>query len=124
MNKIIPPKKKILIIDDNPGILFALQKALELDGYEVDATAVFEGAEGVSISSPDLIFLDIFLASQDGREITRELKGCKGTKHIPIVILSAYPGIEELAKEAGADDHLAKPFELAALFALAKKHTA
>jgi len=67
MNKIIPPKKKVLIIDDNPGILFALQKALEFDGYDVLATAVFEGADSISKSAPDLIFLDIFLASQDGR---------------------------------------------------------
>jgi CheY-like chemotaxis protein len=124
MNKIIPQKKKVLIIDDNPGILFALQKALESDGYEVEASATFEGALGISKSAPDLIFLDIFLASQDGREVTRELKCHKGTKHIPIIILSAYPGIDKLAEEAGADGYLAKPFELMALFALAKKYTA
>jgi CheY-like chemotaxis protein len=123
MNKTTLLKKKVLIIDDNPGILFALQKALEFDGYDVEATAIFEGTSGVSKSAPDIIFLDIFLASQDGREITRELKSHKGTKHIPIVILSAYPGIDKLAEEAGADDYLAKPFELTTLFALAKKYT-
>jgi CheY-like chemotaxis protein len=123
MNKIIPQKKKVLIIDDNPGILFALQKALEFDGYDVEASATFEGVLGITNNAPDLIFLDIFLASQDGREITRELKSDKGTKHIPIVILSAYPGIDTLTEEAGADDYLAKPFELTALFALAKKYT-
>jgi DNA-binding response OmpR family regulator len=124
MNKTNSPKKKVLIIDDNAGILFALEKALQLDGYDVQASAAFEGAPNISKNPPDLIFLDIFLASQDGREITRELKEHAKTKHIPIVILSAYPGIDKLAEEAGADDYLAKPFELTALFALAKKYTA
>lgn len=117
-------KKKVLIIDDNSGILFALQKALEFDGYEVSAMAVFKSAEDICKSPPDLIFLDIFLASQDGRQISRDLKAHLGTKHIPVIILSAYPGIEKLAEEAGADDYLAKPFDIEALFALTKKHTA
>lgn len=124
MNKTSVAKKKVLIIDDNPGILFSLQKALELDGYEVSATATFESPEHIGKNSPDLIFLDIFLANQDGRQITRDLKAHAKTKHIPVVILSAYPGIHELAEEAGADDYLAKPFDLTTLFAMAKKHTA
>jgi CheY-like chemotaxis protein len=124
MTMIDTPKKKVLIIDDNSGILFALREALELDGYTVFSTAVFESAEHVSQSAPDLIFLDIFLSNQDGRQITRDLKTHQGTKHIPIIILSAYPGIDALAKEAGADDYLAKPFDLADLFAMTKKYTA
>ncbi len=116
-------KKKVLIIDDNPGILFAFQKALEIEDYHVLASPTFEGTEHIGKSAPDLIFLDIFLANQDGREITRELKAHRETEHIPIVILSAYPGIEGLAKEAGADDYLAKPFDLSDLFAIAQKYT-
>ncbi len=119
-----PPKKKVLVIEDNPGILFALKEALEMDGYEVEASAEFGGVHKISKSPPHLIFLDIFLATQDGREVTRDLKGHAGTKHIPVVILSAYPGIEKLAEEAGADGYLAKPFDLDALFAVTKKHTA
>lgn len=116
-------KKKILVIDDNPGILFALQSALESEGYDVCATRSFEGIASLKSNLPDLIFLDIFLKNQDGREITREIKTQVWSAHIPIVLLSAYPGIDKLAIEAGADDFLAKPFELDVLLLLAAKYT-
>jgi|SRR3989344_7382018 len=124
MNKVNSQKKKILIIEDNPGILFAMEQAFSMSGYDVETATNFKGALHVSKTPPDLIFLDVFLESQDGRVITKELKAHKGTKNIPVVILSAYPGIAELAKEAGADNSLAKPFELSELLAITKKYIA
>ena len=116
-------KKKIFVIEDNSGILFALKEALLLEGYDVETYSVFVGVNVLSQNPPDLIFLDVFLAAQDGREITRELKADARTKHIPVVLLSAYPGIEELASEAGADGYLAKPFHLEDFLSFAKKYT-
>ncbi len=118
------PKKKILIIEDNPGILYAMNESLSLDGYELETSPTFLGTPSVHESKPDLIFMDIFLKSQDGREVTRELKADARTRHIPVILLSAYPGIKELAAEAGADGYLAKPFHLEDLLLLAKKYTA
>ncbi len=109
-------KKNILVIDDNAGILFAVQQALEMRGYMVHTATMFSGVEAVEKDHPDLILLDIFLTGEDGRDIARKLKNHKGTSHIPIIILSAYPNPDELATEAGADDYLAKPFDLNALF--------
>ena len=60
---------------------------------------------------------------KDGREVAQELKGDARTKHIPIIILTAYPNADELAREAGADDFLPKPFELADLWKMTAKHT-
>jgi CheY-like chemotaxis protein len=116
-------RKKVLVIDDNSGILFAMQKILELKDYNVQVSETFTGVDAVKKSAPDLIYLDISLVGQDGRDVARELKGDERTKHIPIVILTAYPNADELAKEAGADDYLSKPFELADLWKMTAKYT-
>ncbi|MEK7155877.1 MAG: response regulator [Patescibacteria group bacterium] len=115
---------KVLIIDDNAGILFVMRKALELKGYEVHTSDTFTGIDAVEKVAPDLMYLDISLVGQDGREVAQELKGDEGTKHIPIIILTAYPNADELAKEAGANDFLPKPFELADLWKMTAKYTA
>ena len=115
--------KKVLIIDDNAGILFAMRKALKLKEYEVYTSDTFTGIDAVEKIAPDLIYLDISLVGNDGREVAQELKGDERTKHIPIVILTAYPNADELAREAGADGYLCKPFELADLWKMTATHT-
>jgi len=114
---------KVLVIDDNAGILFAMRKALEMKGYKVHTFDTFTGVDAVKKVAPDLMYLDISLVGQDGREVAQELKGDERTKHIPIVILTAYPNADELAKEAGGDGHLSKPFELAELWKMTAKYT-
>jgi DNA-binding response OmpR family regulator len=115
-------KKRILVIDDNQGILFATRKALEFGGYEVFTAESFLGVEAIEKDPPDLILLDVFLGSQDGRQISRELKKNEHTRPIPIILISAYSNVDKLAEEAEADDCIAKPFSLDELFAKVKKH--
>jgi len=115
--------KKILIIDDNEGILFAVKKALELKGYEAHTSETFMGVIAVANVAPDLLYLDVSLVGKDGREVAQELKGNDKTKHIPIVMFTAYPNASELAKEAGADGFLSKPFELELLWKMTEKYT-
>jgi len=117
-------KKRVLVIDDNTGILFVMQKALDLKDYDVHISETFVGVDSVEKVAPDLIYLDISLVGKDGRAVAQELKANKRTKHIPIVILTAYPNADELAKEARADDYLSKPFELADLWEMTAKYTA
>lgn len=116
-------RKKVLVIDDNKGVLFAMQKALDLKDYDVHISETFVGVDGVEKVAPDLIYLDISLVGKDGREVSQALKGDERTKHIPIVILTAYPNADELAKEAKANDHLSKPFDLVDLWNMTAKHT-
>lgn len=111
-----------MIIDDNEGILFAVKSALIFKGYEVHTAETFEGVSAVVSVAPDLLYLDVSLVGNDGRLIAQELKGNFQTKYIPIVMLTAYPNASELAKEAGADDFLAKPFELENLWNMTEKH--
>ncbi len=112
-----------MIIDDSAGILFVMQQALEMKDYAVVTSDTFLGADVVEAEAPHLIFLDISLLGADGREVAQTLKGDPRTAHIPIVILTAHPHADALAEEAGADDYLPKPFELANLWKVAAKYT-
>jgi CheY-like chemotaxis protein len=104
--------KKIMIADDDPGILDAVGIMLEYEGYEVHST--LNGASLLTMDSefPDLVLLDIWMSGIDGRDICRHLKKNPHTGKIPVVLISASKDIERSAMEAGADDFLAKPFEI------------
>ena len=71
---------------------------------------------------PDLLLLDIWLSGWDGREICRSLKAREETKHLPIVLCSASRDGERMAREAGADGFIAKPFALDDLLATVARH--
>jgi DNA-binding response OmpR family regulator len=104
--------KKILVADDDPAILHSLQMLLEDEGYQVETTvdgATIGDAQGFR---PDLILLDIWMSGMDGREICRQLKSRDNTKGIPIVMISANRDTEQIARQAGADDFIAKPFDI------------
>ncbi|HLH60523.1 MAG TPA: response regulator [Ktedonobacteraceae bacterium] len=106
-------KKKILIVDDEPDILEFLQVILEEEGYNVLASQKAEYLEQLHNGGlPDLILLDVLLSGKDGREIVKYLKLQEETKHIPVIMFSAHPSAEQTAKEAGAEDFIAKPFEI------------
>jgi DNA-binding response OmpR family regulator len=105
--------KKILVVDDEPDILEFLQVILQEEGYIVVATDKGVFVETLHNGSlPDLIILDVLLSGKDGREIARRLKSQEETRHIPLIMFSAHPGAESTARAAGADDFLAKPFEI------------
>lgn len=109
--------KQVLIVEDDPDIVLALTTILEDAGY---VAAVSNGADLKRLihdDPPDLLLLDMLLSGWDGREIARWLKVQEAAHHIPILMLSAHPTAEQEAKAAGADDFLAKPFELDALLA-------
>ncbi len=112
-------KNKILVIDDTEDILEALELVLTNGGFAVDLATkeerVYEMMAGHE-PLPDLILLDVLLSGQDGRMIARKLKDNTKTKHIPIIMMSAHPDVEKTIHKSGADDYLAKPFEMTGLF--------
>lgn len=110
--------QRILIVDDEPDILEFLHIILEEEGYEVMTsdqgdflTQLYNG------KLPHLIVLDVLLSGKDGREIVRWLKSQQETRQIPVLMFSAHPSAEETARQAGADDFLAKPFSIEAFLA-------
>lgn len=104
--------KKIMIADDDPGIVDAVEMLLEFEGYAVTSTV--EGSSVLSLKEnlPDLLLLDIWMSGEDGRDICRNLKADDTKKHIPVIMISASKDIKDSAMQAGADDFLAKPFEM------------
>lgn len=115
-------KNKILVADDNPAILDALQIILEDAGYKVKTT--IDGVEALEMQRdfPDLILLDIWMSGIDGRDICKQLKKNKATRDIPIIMVSATKNIEQIAKASGADDYVSKPFQLDHLLEVVAKH--
>lgn len=117
-------QKKILVVDDDPDILEFLQELLEEEGYIVATTDKTEYVEKLHDSGlPDLILIDVLLSGKDGREIVKRLKSQEETRHIPVMMFSAHPSAEATARAAGADDFVAKPFEMGEILAKIAKHT-
>ncbi|HEV2459609.1 MAG TPA: response regulator transcription factor [Ktedonobacterales bacterium] len=111
-------EKTILVVDDEPDIALVLTTTFEDAGYRVAAVERGDDVERVlTADTPDLILLDMLLSGRDGREIVRHLKAQQATRPIPILMLSAHPSAEQEARGAGADDFLAKPFDLDVLLA-------
>ena len=104
--------KKVMIADDDPGIVDSLSMMLEFEGYEVSST--LNGASLLEMDSnlPDLLLLDIWMSGVDGRDICKKLKQQPHTSRLPILMISASKDIQRSAIDAGADDFLAKPFEM------------
>jgi DNA-binding response OmpR family regulator len=115
--------KKLLVVEDDPDILQFLQLVLEDEGYDVRVCTKGQDLEQLHKGElPDLILLDIFLSGRDGREIVRELKSQAETRHIPVIMSSAHPKAGPTARAAGADDFLAKPFNIDELLAMVAKY--
>jgi DNA-binding response OmpR family regulator len=102
---------RILIVEDEPGIAFALENDLQTEGYEV--AVVNDGVEAVRRArcEPfDLILLDVMLPNKDGFDVCRELR--RGGLRTPIIMLTAKTQEAEkiLGLDLGADDYVTKPF--------------
>src|SRR4051812_10711425 len=106
---------RILLVEDEPDLLSALAQALREAGYAVDEAA--DGKDGLfkaQAGEYDALVLDLMLPGLDGWGVLRELRKAKAT---PVLILTARDALPDRVRglDAGADDYLVKPFELAEL---------
>jgi DNA-binding response OmpR family regulator len=108
---------KLLVIDDDKDLLEVTKSLLTRKGFEVETNDNWDDAlHQLESFEPQLILLDVFLNGIDGLDICKKLKSMPNTCHIPILIFSAYPSIaERVIYEYGADDFIAKPFEVSEL---------
>lgn len=107
----------ILIAEDHPDSREALGALLEAFGFEVLlAVNGLEAVELARTSQPDLILMDVMMPALDGLEATRRIRGFPETRHIPIITLTALDQAEDKARDAGANDFLAKPINSGVLF--------
>lgn len=104
--------KKILVIDDEPELVKALKIRFESKGYKVaQASDGEEGIKKIQGEKPDLIVLDIMMPAMDGYTFAREVRFNPGTKHIPVIILTAKEKMKDLFEIEGIKEYIVKPFE-------------
>jgi DNA-binding response OmpR family regulator len=106
----MPTNKKILIVDDERGILKVLSIKLRVSGYDV--VTVASGQEALDLidsASPDIMLLDVIMPGMNGFEVLRKLRI---SSNLPVIVYSARPSNMQEALALGANDFLAKPFDV------------
>lgn len=103
--------KKIIFADDDPTIRDVIHLILD-DDYEVITLVGGEKLINGDFEVPDLFLLDRQLVDTDGLDVCRHLKDTEATSHVPVIMISATQNITKLAKAAGADGVIEKPFQI------------
>ncbi|MCW2898372.1 MAG: DNA-binding response regulator [Streptosporangiaceae bacterium] len=111
-------RARVLVVDDEPAVRESLTSSLVFEGYEVvEAVDGMAALEGIDRQRPDVVVLDVLMPRMDGLTACRRLRaqGCT----LPVLMLTARDmvGDRVTGLDAGADDYLAKPFELDELLA-------
>lgn len=106
--------KRLLVVDDDPGLLLAVSETLRAEGYDVKTAR--RGAEAliqVAQSLPDLIISDIRMPGMDGYQLVKNLRSNPRTRLVPIVFLSAKDETADRIQSfrTGVDAYITKPFE-------------
>lgn len=110
-DKIVEPKKYILIIEDDKFYDNIFQKKFLMAGYDLTiATDGLQGVEQAIQRKPDIILLDLIMPNQDGFETIQKLKENQALQEVPIIVLSnlGQPNDIEKAKQLGAVDYIVK----------------
>jgi two-component system alkaline phosphatase synthesis response regulator PhoP len=110
--------KRILLVEDEPGLVMTLSDRLRSEGYDIEA--VGDGDSGLARAlgeSFDLIILDVMLPQRNGLDLCRDLR--QHRNQTPVIMLTARGQIVDkvIGLKLGADDYLAKPFEMIELLA-------
>jgi two-component system response regulator MprA len=109
---------RILVVDDEPAVREAVDRALRLAGYDTELAA--DGAEALDVladGAPDALVLDVLMPRVDGFEVCRRLRSAGD--RTPVLLLTARDAVPDRVRglDAGADDYLVKPFALDELLA-------
>ncbi len=105
--------RKILVIDDEPGIIEIVEVNLEGDGFEViSASNGKEGLEKIRNEKPELVVLDVMMPEMDGWEVLRRVELDPDTAGLPVIMLTAKAADEDYIHglEEGAVEYITKPF--------------
>jgi putative two-component system response regulator len=106
---------RVLVIDDDPGVLSLFERLLAREGYGVTVATDFDSAQhAIEQQAPDVILLDVVLPGTDGFSICKWLKDNATTRLTPVILVTAFGDRESRinGRRAGADDFLTKPVDL------------
>jgi DNA-binding response OmpR family regulator len=112
------PETRILVVDDEKDLVWAVRHSLSDEGHEV--LTAYDGMEALDVARqhrPDLIVLDILMPRLDGLQVCRRLRRDPALAAVPILFLTERSAIEDRIKglDGGGDDYLTKPFDLGEL---------
>ncbi|MDX9833841.1 MAG: response regulator [Desulfobulbus sp.] len=114
-------KKRILLVDDEPGIQLLYRGEFEDDGYLIDSA--LNGAEALDhfrANPPDLVILDINMPGMNGIEVLRQMKEMRAD--LPVILCSAYPEYKRDLGSWASDDYVVKSANLDELKSVVRKH--
>jgi two-component system, OmpR family, response regulator MprA len=109
---------RILVVDDEPAVRDAVDRALRLEGYDTELAADGrEALDALAAGAPDALVLDLLMPRVDGLEVCRRLRAAGD--RTPVLVLTARAAVSDRVRglDAGADDYLVKPFALEELLA-------
>lgn len=115
--------KKVLICDDDEGILEATKILLNQSGYDVEL--ISDGKDilkAIREVRPDVVLLDLWMPNLDAKKLLNKIKKEQEFSNVPIVIFSASNETEQISKEIGANDFIKKPFEIEDLIKTIEKN--
>jgi len=105
--------KTIMVCDDDQGIVDVLEIFLDAEGFnvvtEINSTNLLKKIE---TSQPDLLLLDLWMPLLSGDQVLKIIRNTESIKKLPVIVLSASVDGSDIAEDAGADDFVAKPFNL------------
>jgi len=109
---------QLLLVEDDPALASGLQRALQSEGFAIDCVGSGQHAlQVVKTETPDIIILDLGLPDIDGLEVLKQIR--KKHASLPVLLLTARDTLDDKVAglDTGADDYLAKPFDMPELLA-------
>lgn len=111
-------QRRVLVVDDDRGMRFAMRKVLEKDGYRVDEVA--NGEQAVMYCErfmPDLVLMDAIMPGMDGFKACSEIQNLPSGKHVPVLIITALNDEVSIGRafSSGATDYISKPVNFSVL---------
>lgn len=113
-------QKKLLIIEDDPDILEVLEMVFSTYEFDVVTSSRSLSADMVSSLLPDIVLLDYWLSNGLGSDLCKAIKADPFLSHVPIIMLSAYLQLPEVANDSCADGFVKKPFDIDELYKYVK----
>ena len=105
------------MLDDDIAVLEAIESALTYEDFEVKTLGrTYNIFKTIDEYKPDVLLVDYYLDDISGGEICRQIKSNPTTKHLPVIIISAYQGNIGSLRSVGCDLFISKPFDLAELY--------
>lgn len=115
--------KKILIIEDDEGIIDVLSTILESEHYKVLVSKTTDGViKKIKDELPNIILLDLWVPGEEGKDLPKKIKSNSFFSKIPILVVSANHDIQKITKSLGADGYISKPFDIDVLLKTIKKY--